>query len=139
MVLTCSIAALLRNPVLGSPLSFSGLGGSVWPSACNLITWLMLGAGGRLSPPVQHVQLNPEHAESPLGLEKLVPAGHRCQVCVHHPDQGFHLGSLLLCPDAVTATFRQYLAMGLGVKPDLAPSRLEWPVRMEMCSQRSPG
>lgn len=28
--------------------------------------------------------------------------------------------------------------MGQGEKPDLAPSRLEQPVRMEVCSQHSP-
>ena len=102
MVLTCGITALLRNAVLSPSLSFSGPGGSVWPSACNLITCLCWGLEGSSAPSVQHVQLKPGHAESPLGLEKLVPAGHSCQVCIQHPDQRFHLGSLLLCPNAVT-------------------------------------
>lgn len=95
-----------RKAVLGSSLSFSGLGGSVWPSTCNLITCLCWGLQGSSAPPVQHVQLKPGYAESPLGLEKLVPGDRSSQAAVQpviqHPDQRLHLGSWFPCPSAVT-------------------------------------
>jgi len=101
VVLACGLSALLGHAVLGSPLSSSSPGANVWLSACNLITWLMLGSGGQLSTPSATRAAKPQARRVSLGLGKLVPAGRSCQVCVQHPGQRFHLGSLLLFHNAV--------------------------------------
>lgn len=97
VVLTCSITALLGNAVLSFSLSFSGLCGCVWPSACNLITQLMLGAGASSAPPPRATCAAKTWAcrvFSGAGWQRnacsclfpacslLVLARHSCQVCV---------------------------------------------------------
>lgn len=100
VVLTCSITALLGNAVLSFSLSFNGLCGCVWPSACNLITELMLGAGASSAPPPRATC-----AAKTWACRVFSGAGEACSCLSQLPgvcDQGFYLGSLLLCPSAVT-------------------------------------